>query len=74
MSRELPNLEPKFQSNFTKFAILFDMLEDPSERNDVSDSHPEIVELLLTKLADYFVSIFSGNDIIVLNDEKPHLF
>ena len=50
------------------------MLEDPSERNDVSDSHPEIVELLLTKLADYFVSIFSGNDIIVLNDEKPHLF
>lgn len=48
---------PKFQTNFTEFVVLYDMSEDPAEETDVSDMHPEIVGLLLTKLADYYVSL-----------------
>jgi len=42
------------KTNFTKLAVLYNMSADTSEKTDVSDLHPEIVDLLLTKLADYF--------------------
>ena len=36
--------------------MLFDLETDPYETNDVTEENPEIVNLLLVKLADYYVS------------------
>ena len=35
---------------------LYNIDEDPTEKNDVSDQFPKVVNVMLTKLADYYVS------------------
>ena len=38
---------------------LFNIEEDPRETEDVSDNYPHIVEKLLLKLSDYYVSLLT---------------
>ena len=40
----------------TKLLVLYDISKDEQEMNDVSNENPEIVNLMLEKLADYHVS------------------
>ena len=42
--------------NFTKLLVLYDIISDPTESTDVSNKHRDVVNLMLMKLADYFVS------------------
>lgn len=37
-----------------KFVILYDIESDPIEANELSDLFPEVVNIMLTKLADYY--------------------
>ena len=39
-----------------KLVELYNIKEDPTEANEVSDEHPEVVNKLLARLADYYVS------------------
>jgi arylsulfatase A-like enzyme len=41
-----------------KLVRLYAIREDPTERNEVSNLHPEVADDLLSKLADYYVSLF----------------
>ena len=40
----------------TKLVQLYNIEEDPTEKKEVSDSHPKLVNIMLTKMADYYVS------------------
>ena len=40
----------------TKLVQLFNIEEDPTEKKELSDEHPKLVNIMLTKLADYYVS------------------
>ena len=39
-----------------KLIFLYNLKEDPREIREISDEHPEVVQKLLLKLADYYVS------------------
>ena len=39
----------------TKLVQLYNIEEDPTEKKELSDSHPKLVNIMLTKLADYYV-------------------
>ena len=41
---------------------LYNIEEDPTESNEVSDEYPEIVDKLLIRLADYYVSVFTSTN------------
>ena len=41
---------------------LYNIKEDPTESNEVSDEYPEIVDKLLIRLADYYVSVFASTN------------
>ena len=43
----------------TKLVQLYNIEEDPTEKKELSDSHPKLVNIMLTKLADYYVSDYS---------------
>ena len=54
--------------------MLFDLETDPYETNDITEENPEIVNLLLEKLADY---MFGQPIVIILVVNLfvlPHLF
>ena len=55
-STEMPRVTGKMRRSKAKQMMLFDLDKDPYETNDVTEEHPEIVNLLLEKLADYYVS------------------
>lgn len=38
----------------SKLVRLYNVVDDPFERNDISDEHPQVVNVMLTKLADYY--------------------
>ena len=42
--------------NLTKLVVLYDLEKDEAERHDLSNENPEIVNIMLEKLADYHVS------------------
>jgi len=44
---------PGYQRKQSKLVQLFNIRDDPYERNEVSEQYPEIVDLLLAKLAAY---------------------
>ena len=44
------------QNNSVKFVILYDIENDPQEQFEVSHKFPKVVDIMLVKLADYFVS------------------
>ena len=39
----------------TKLVQLYNIEEDPTEKKELSDVHPKLVNIMLTKLADYYV-------------------
>ena len=39
----------------TKLVQLYNIEEDPTEKKELSDLHPELVNIMLTKLADDYV-------------------
>lgn len=43
-----------FYTNITKFVILHDIGNDPEEYHEISYKFPEVVDIMLVKLADYF--------------------
>ena len=49
-STNLKTKEPKK----TKLVRLYNVVDDPFERNEISDEHPQVVNVMLTKLADYY--------------------
>ena len=53
---EMPRVTGKMRRSNAKQMMLFDVETDPYETNDVTEENPEIVNLLLEKLADYYVS------------------
>ena len=55
-STEMPRVTGKMRRANAKQMMLFDLDTDPYETNDVTEENPEIVNLLLSKLADYYVS------------------
>jgi hypothetical protein len=46
----------KDTGNLRNLVELYDLKNDPTEKTDVSDSYPKIINIMLTKLADYYVS------------------
>ena len=52
----MPRVTGKMRRANAKQMMLFDLDTDPYETNDVTEENPEIVNLLLGKLADYYVS------------------
>lgn len=56
-STELPKVTGKMRRAHAKQMMLFDLKTDPYETNDLTEQNPEIVNLLLGKLADYYVSL-----------------
>ena len=38
----------------SKLVRLYNVVDDPFERNEISDAHPQVVNIMLTKLADYY--------------------
>ena len=38
----------------TKLVRLYNVVDDPFERFEISDAHPQVVNVMLTKLADYY--------------------
>ena len=53
---EMPRVTGKMRRSNAKQMMLFDLETDPYETNDITEENPEIVNLLLEKLADYYVS------------------
>ena len=52
---------PSFRLTVRVFLLrLFNLEEDPRETEDVSDDYPHIVEKLLLKLSDYYVSLLTS--------------
>ena len=63
---EMPRVTGKMRRSNAKQMMLFDLKTDPYETNDVTEENPEIVNLLLVKLADYYVSqIFEDRTIFM---------
>ena len=56
-STELPRVTGKMRRAKAKQMMLFDLDNDPYETTDVTEKNPEIVNLMLGKLADYYVSL-----------------
>ena len=56
-STELPRVTGKMRRAKAKQMMLFDLDNDPYETTDVTEENPEIVNLMLGKLADYYVSL-----------------
>ena len=52
---EMPRVTGKMRRSNAKQMMLFDLNTDPYEYHDVTEENPEIVNLLLGKLADYYV-------------------
>ena len=44
------------KDKLTKLVQLFDISKDPTEKNEISNQYPKIVNIMLAKLADYYVS------------------
>ena len=53
----------KGKIGFTGYKVnlvqLYNIDEDPTEKNDVSSEFPKVVNVMLTKLADYYVRLHS---------------
>ena len=51
----------KGKIGFTGYKVnlvqLYNIDEDPTEKNDVSSEFPKVVNVMLTKLADYYVRL-----------------
>ena len=60
-STELPRVTGKMRRANAKQMMLFDLNNDPYETTDVTEENPEIVNLMLGKLADYYVSTLLQN-------------
>ena len=53
---EMPRVTGKMRRSNAIQMMLFDLDTDPYEYHSVTEENPEIVNLLLGKLADYYVS------------------
>ena len=53
---DMPRVTGKMRRSNAKQMMLFELDTDPYEYHDVTEENPEIVNLLLGKLADYYVS------------------
>lgn len=57
----------------TKLVQLYNIEEDPTEKKELSDQHPKLVNIMLTKLADYYVSFLGYYSILMcLRINKSH--
>ena len=54
---EYPRVTGKMRRKQQKQMMLFDLENDPYETKDVTEDNPDIVNLLLKKMADYYVNI-----------------